>query len=87
MEGRARTSLIAICIVGLVALVAVILILKGGITGDAQKIFSSQCFDFCREKMCNSIGPDDRGHLYPCINTCLNDCWKEYSIKGNPSNE
>lgn len=80
MEGSARTSLIALCIVALVALIAVILVLKGGATGDATKIFSTKCFDFCRDKMCNNISPKDPGKLYPCINECLNQCWMEYTV-------
>lgn len=85
MKGYSRTSLIAFSVVAIVALIAVIFVLKGGMTGSATKIFSTKCFDFCRDKMCNKISPDDSGRLYPCLNDCLNQCWAEYTVAENLS--
>lgn len=81
MEGSSHMNLIVLCVVALVALIAVMLVLKGGATGAATKIFSTSCFDFCKDRMCKGINMDDRAKLYPCINSCLNDCWQEYTLE------
>jgi len=83
MKGCSKTRLIVLCVVAIVALIAVIFVLKGGMTGNATKIFSTKCFDFCRDKMCNKINADDPGRLYPCLNDCLNQCWMEYTVAEN----